>query len=98
MKALDMTVKHAFATLTISVFVTAGYLCLRPALPVDIVKRLENGMTQQRVRDLIGTPKSIDSDGTWIYSRWCNPGWIEVRFDIDGYVSDVNDESVIPIR
>lgn len=52
------------------------------------VWKIEPGMSQEQVRDLVGDPDFIDSDESWGYHRGCHdPRY--VYFDDSGRVSTV---------
>jgi hypothetical protein len=50
-------------------------------------------MSKSEVSAVLGPPQIIQSDQGWVYSRWGNPGWVEVYFDKKGCFDCVNDES-----
>jgi hypothetical protein len=53
-------------------------------------------MTEAEVIQILGAPPVIVHPGDWHYSRWGNPGWLEVSFDERGRFIGVNDESAFP--
>jgi hypothetical protein len=55
-------------------------------------------MTKSEVRAILGTPQMIQGDREWVYSRWGNPGWVEVYFDEKGLLNRMNDESPFPLH
>ncbi len=53
-------------------------------------------MTKPQVCELLGEPQDSEGVHQWEYWRWGNAGWVEVHFNREGAVLEVNDESVIP--
>lgn len=75
------------------------YLILGPAVPRTQLSKVHEGMSSSEVLRILGTPNEVwDSEGIWGYSRWCNPGWVEVAFSEEQTVAYVNDESVFAPR
>lgn len=71
----------AFIVLSLGLSATGiSFIVFRPALPSHVIAAVKVGMTESEVRDIAGVPDEIDTNGTWIYSRFGNPGWLEVHF------------------
>jgi len=68
--------------------------CIGPVISPTILNRLP-GATRNEVLRLAGEPSLITDQGDWGYERVGNPGWVDVYFDSNGIVSDINDESVL---
>ncbi|MDZ4781409.1 MAG: hypothetical protein SGJ19_14240 [Planctomycetia bacterium] len=63
-----------------------------PTIPSYQLNQVKVGMTQVEIRQILGPPiNSGDSD--WVYKRFGSPGWVEIAFDDNGKVWDLNDES-----
>ncbi len=78
---------------------TLFYLVLGPAIPRSRLSKIRQGMSSIEVRRILGTPDEVwDAEKIWVYSRWCNPGWVEIAFSEEQAVVYVNDESVFPPR
>jgi hypothetical protein len=67
-----------------------------PVIPRSRLGQLRPGMTKSEVSAILGSPQIVEGDHEWVYSRWGNPGWIEVYFDANGSFHSVNDESPFP--
>lgn len=65
-------------------------------MPRHLLRQIVPGTTKAEVRDILGEPEGDEGSGTWLYERWGNAGWVEVYFDENGAVCEVNDESVFP--
>ncbi|NQT16793.1 MAG: hypothetical protein HQ582_28810 [Planctomycetes bacterium] len=65
-------------------------------MPRHLLRQVVPGITKAEVRDILGEPAEGEDSHTWVYQRWGNAGWVEVCFDEDGAVVEVNDESVFP--
>ena len=72
------------------------YICVRPAMNRTLLLRITPGMSREQVSTLLGPPNDTDGSGQWEYWRWGNPGWVEIAFDDQDTVVEVNDESVFP--
>jgi len=73
-----------------------AYVLVRHAVPRPLLDRLVIGMTYEEVRDVLGVPREIREDSVWEYSRWGNVGWVDLHFDENGRLQNINDESVFP--
>ena len=69
-----------------------------PAVPLRVLEKIEVGMLQNRVQEIMGQPKRIRLEGSgevWVYSRVGNVGYVDIRFDDRRVVWGVNDESAL---
>ena len=82
----------AFLAAFVVTIAFAARTVLGPVIPRPQLEQLKKGMTKSEVRAILGDPKVIDGS-QWIYTRWANPGWVEVYFDADERFRNVNDES-----
>ncbi|HBO45266.1 MAG TPA: hypothetical protein DD670_15325 [Planctomycetaceae bacterium] len=81
----------AVIVIALGVYVMAG-----PVVPRSHLRQLKQGMSKSEVRAILGNPETAEEDREWVYSRWGNPGWVEVYFDAEGRFDRVNDESPFP--
>jgi len=82
---------------TLLVLATAFYVLARPAVDRSLLAKINPGMTQQQVTSILGQPnRKFENSQQWSYWRWGNAGWVEIKFDEDGCVDYVNDESAFP--
>ena len=65
-----------------------------PIFPRSVLDKLAPGMTKAQVQSLVGPPARTYGEDQWQYQRAFNPGWVEIWFDGDGKLLDVNDESI----
>jgi hypothetical protein len=93
LRGLMITIAVGSIVLTLGSFV-ANWVA-GPVISGARLRRIEPGMTQHQVIEILGEPQSR-KEGEWHYERIGNPGWVEVWFDDDGRVQEVNDESVFP--
>lgn len=101
---MTTTAKPASKSWTASIIVAAifvvpfvwAYVLVRPAMPRSLLNHLVNGMTYEEVREVLGEPREIREDSVWEYSRWGNVGWVDLHFDENGRLQNINDESVFP--
>ena len=70
--------------------------CLGPIRPHSAVAKINEGMTQEDVRKILGTPNGKTSQESWSYERFMNPGWLVVYFDDAGCVQYVDHEPPFP--
>lgn len=85
------------ATAAVAVGLGLFFQMAGPVIPAGKLNRLRPGMTQAEVIRILGRPQ-WDDGGEWVYERWGNPGWVEVRFDGEGRFAGINDESPFPQR
>mgnify|MGYP003333851251 CR=1 FL=1 len=67
-----------------------------PAVPRSRLRQIQPGMTKSEVRKLLGKPRGVEGDWQWEFARPLNVGWVEIWFDDQGCVTEINDESVFP--
>jgi hypothetical protein len=65
-------------------------------LPQEELESVSIGTTHDEVKRRLGPPSEVTNHGDWIYTKWGNPGWVEIGFDESGRVRKVNDESPFP--
>jgi hypothetical protein len=65
-----------------------------PVFPASQIALIHVGDSKEKVKNVLGKPQKV-FETKWIYSHEINSGWVEIRFDHDGLVKDVNDESMI---
>ncbi|NLE37590.1 MAG: outer membrane protein assembly factor BamE [Pirellulaceae bacterium] len=82
----------AVIVVTWGVYVVAG-----PVVPRSQLRQLKQGMSKSEVRAILGNPETAEEDQQWVYSRWGNPGWVEVHFDAEGRFDRVNSETIMVI-
>ena len=76
-----------------------SYAVFGPAVSRTQLSKVHHGMPSNDVLRILGTPDEVwGTERIWVYSRWYNPGWVEVAFSADQTVVYVNDESVFPPR
>lgn len=88
-----------FAAAMSSLLVTLAlpaFIIARPAYNRTALSKILKGMTKQQVSTILGPPERINGEHEWEYSRWGNAGWVEVWFDENALVREINDESVFP--
>lgn len=62
-------------------------LCFRAfsdPVPVERLKRLQQGMSQDEVRSIIGQPARIYQSGQWTYERRLVFGFVNIHWREDG--------------
>ena len=74
----------------------AALNCLGPIRPHSTIARIQNGMTQSEVGQILGPPDGNTSSNSWSYERFMTPGWLVVHFDESGRVEDVDHEPPFP--
>ncbi|MGE0376831.1 MAG: hypothetical protein AB7Q45_15585 [Planctomycetaceae bacterium] len=78
--------------------ISAVYWIGGPVVSAWRLRQITPGMSAAEVEQRLGPPEAGESDPQcWIYSRIGNPGWVEIHFDVQGRVLEVNDESPFPI-
>ena len=83
------------AVAAIGVLSFAGQRTFGPAMPPHLLGRVQEGMSKEQVRAILGTPQEAGAN-EWEYWRAPNPGWVEVWFNKHGRVAWINDESAFP--
>ncbi len=74
-------------------FSLALYIAARPAVNRNLLSKIKPGTTRQLVSNILGNPNYKYGETDWRYWRWGNSGWVEIAFDDNGVVINVNDES-----
>ncbi len=69
---------------------------LGPVVSKSLLNQVKAGTSKERVVEKLGLPTHKHSENEWYYTRFCNPGWVEIMFDNEGKVSGLNDESAFP--
>lgn len=67
---------------------------LGPVVPKSSLQLVKIGDSKDHVVAVLGKPHER-SGSSWIYRRPLNPGWLEIRFDTNGSVAAINDESAL---
>ena len=65
---------------------------VKPIIPPESLARVERGMSKEEVVALLGQPSEETNETEWKYFRKYRIGWVEVFFDVDGRVVEVNTE------
>ena len=65
---------------------------LGPVVPQSSLQLVKIGDSKDHVAAVLGKPHDR-SGSSWIYRRPLNPGWLEIRFESNGCVEAINDES-----
>ena len=66
-----------------------------PAVPQRLLGKIERGMSQKQIQDILGQPREIrEKENVWEYSRFGNQGYVDIHFNDQGFVWEINDESI----
>lgn len=72
------------------------YAMIGPAVSRSRLAQIRMGMTKSEVREVLGEPSENGNLHQWEFSSPLNFGWVEISFDDQGRVTEINDESVFP--
>ena len=73
-----------------------AYIVVGPVFPKAQLARVQIGMPRESVREILGEPTDVSNERDWQYSRTANAGWVQISFDNEGTVIQINDESAFP--
>jgi hypothetical protein len=79
--------------IVVTLMTVAAYSCVGPVISPRLLRQVEGATKEELVR-MLGQPSQVMDYGDWIYTRWPNRGWVEIGFDENDRVLEVNDESV----
>ena len=60
------------------------YRAYLDSVPIDSLERLQNGMTKNEVKSLLGPPTEIYSDSQWAYKKFLVFGFVNIHWKEDG--------------
>jgi len=70
--------------LVVGLLAALNHRAFSEPVPIDRIKSLQKGMTQDEVQSILGPPSKIHESGQWTYQRAWVLGFVNIHWKSDG--------------